>query len=389
MIKDLIYRLKNHRKFVPPLEGIAFEYGFNTNQIDPWVKYWTEEYNFKQRETFFNQFPHYKTNIQGLDIHFISVKPQTPAGIYTVPLLILHDWASSFREFYDAIPLFTTSTEGCDFVFEPIVPSLPGFGFSDAAVRPGLGPAQMGVILNNLMRRLGHKKYYLQGGGGWGSIIAITMVTLFQKEILGFHTNLHLLLNSCSEIQTLAGVMSAAQGAPGSEIFATIIEETGYLHLQATKPDSLGVGLTDSPVGLLVYILEKFSVFTRVENRYLPDGGLYNDYTRVELVDNLMVYWTTGTITTSMRLFAEAFSKKQWNLRINELPTSVPFWALQANNTFLAQPINPLKFHNIVGVTTLDDGGNFLAFELPQAYVADVFRAVKAFIEFRIIRCEL
>ncbi|KPI98606.1 Juvenile hormone epoxide hydrolase [Papilio xuthus] len=131
MIKDLRNRLKNHRPFTPPLEGIAFQYGFNTKAIEPWLKFWAEEYPFKEREAFFNKFPHYKTNIQGLDIHFMRIKPQVPAGVDVVPLIILHGWPGSVREFYEAIPLLTQQQPGYNFAFEVIAPSLPGFGFSD------------------------------------------------------------------------------------------------------------------------------------------------------------------------------------------------------------------------------------------------------------------
>ncbi|XP_045762706.1 juvenile hormone epoxide hydrolase-like isoform X1 [Maniola jurtina] len=391
MIKDLKSRLRNRRDLTPPLEGIGFEYGFNTQQVDPWVKYWTEEYDFKEREKFFNQFPHYKTNIQGLDIHFIRVKPKVPASVKTVPLLILHGWPGSVREFYEVIPLLTSPADGYDFIFEVIVPSLPGFGFSDGAARPGLGPIQMAVIFKNLMARLGYDKFYVQGGD-WGSVICKAMATIFQKEVLGFHTNLMSAVNSCSEIKVLVGAITASQQLTLNQtqrnVFTDYIEETGYFHLQATKPDTLGVSLSDSPVGLLTYILEKFSAGIRLDNRFRPDGGLYDRFSEEQLIDNLMVYWSTSCITTSMRIYAEAFSTAHRALRIDDLPTPVPIWNLVAKNELLNQPPNLMKFPNLLGGTVLD-GGHFLAFELPQPFSADVFKAVKAFRAFHEARTEL
>ncbi|XP_045762708.1 juvenile hormone epoxide hydrolase-like isoform X2 [Maniola jurtina] len=336
MIKDLKSRLRNRRDLTPPLEGIGFEYGFNTQQVDPWVKYWTEEYDFKEREKFFNQFPHYKTNIQGLDIHFIRVKPK-------------------------------------------------------GAARPGLGPIQMAVIFKNLMARLGYDKFYVQGGD-WGSVICKAMATIFQKEVLGFHTNLMSAVNSCSEIKVLVGAITASQQLTLNQtqrnVFTDYIEETGYFHLQATKPDTLGVSLSDSPVGLLTYILEKFSAGIRLDNRFRPDGGLYDRFSEEQLIDNLMVYWSTSCITTSMRIYAEAFSTAHRALRIDDLPTPVPIWNLVAKNELLNQPPNLMKFPNLLGGTVLD-GGHFLAFELPQPFSADVFKAVKAFRAFHEARTEL
>ncbi|XP_045762718.1 juvenile hormone epoxide hydrolase-like [Maniola jurtina] len=389
MIRDLKERLKNHREVMPPLEDVGFEYGFNSKQLDPWVKYWAEEYKFQEREKFFNKFPQFKTNIQGLDIHFIRVKPQVPAGVTTVPLLLMHGWPGSVREFYEAIPLLTKKADGYDFVFEVIVPSLPGYGFSDAAVRPGLGAGQMGVIFKNLMNRLGHKQYYVQGGD-WGAGIGSSMATMFQNEVLGFHSNMLFVQNGWTSFKTMIGAFFpslvvephlADRMYPLSRYFAYVLEEFGYFHLQATKPDTVGVALSDSPSGLLAYILEKFSTWTRFEHRSLKDGGLSYRFSKEQLIDNLMVYWSTNSITTSMRLYAETMSNKNRALGIDGYTTTVPTWALQAKNELFYQPPNILssKFSNLLGVTVLDHGGHFLAFELPELFAKDVYKAVKAF----------
>lgn len=130
MITDLKYRLKNTR-YTEPLEGIAFQYGFNQKILKNIVEFWANEYDFVKSETYLNQFPHFVTNVQGLDIHFIRVKPKVSNGnIKVLPLLLLHGWPGSVREFYKLIPLLTTPKKDSDFVFEVIVPSLPGFGFS-------------------------------------------------------------------------------------------------------------------------------------------------------------------------------------------------------------------------------------------------------------------
>ncbi|XP_072946427.1 juvenile hormone epoxide hydrolase-like [Epargyreus clarus] len=388
MIKDLRARLKNYRSAPPPLEGVAFEYGFNTKQLESWVQYWAEEYPFSEREKYLNQFPQYKTNIQGLDIHFIRVKPNVPAGVTTVPLLLMHGWPGSVREFYEAIPLLTRQNPGYDFAFEVIVPSLPGYGFSDAAVRPGLGAAQTGVIFKNLMNRLGFKKFYIQGGD-WGSGIAAIMATMFQEEILGHHNNMPFVQNGRTMFRTVIGAFIpsliveshlADRLYPLSKTFSFLMEEFGYFHLQATKPDTVGVGLTDSPTGLLAYILEKFSTWTRTEHRNRPDGGL-SVYSKVQLIDNLMVYWSTNSITTSLRFYAESMSRKNRALYYDKYPSDVPVWFLQAKTELFYQSptILKVKYSNIQGTTVLDEGGHFLAFELPKVFADDVFKAVKAF----------
>ncbi|XP_073961188.1 juvenile hormone epoxide hydrolase-like isoform X1 [Choristoneura fumiferana] len=391
MVKDLKQRLENFRAPPPPLDGVAFNYGFNSALLDDWRRYWRDQYDFKAREQFLNKYPQYKTNIQGLDIHFIRVQPKVSPGVEVLPLLMMHGWPGSVAEFYEAIPLLTHQAPGQDFVFEVIVPSLPGFGFSDAAVRPGMGSSQVAVVMRNLMHRLRHKQFYLQGGD-WGALIGSNMVTLFPDEVLGFHCNMALARNMRSNILSLLGAVFpslvvaphlAHRLYPLSQYFQNLMLETGYFHIQATKPDTVGVGLTDSPLGLLAYILEKFSTGSRLAFRDREDGGLLEFYSKDQLLDNLMIYWTSGAMTTAMRLYAESSSKAHSALDVDEYQTPVPTWALQASNDFYYPPtLLRTKFVNLLDVTELD-GGHFIALEQPGNFAEDVFKAVKAFRKWR------
>ncbi|KAI8423871.1 hypothetical protein MSG28_012872 [Choristoneura fumiferana] len=386
MIKDLRQRLSNHRSWTPPLEDAAFTYGFNSDHINSWLDYWKDEYNFKEREQFLNQFPQFKTNIQGLDIHFIRVKPKVPEGVQIFPLLLLHGWPGSVREFYEAIPILTRHTPGYNFAFEVIVPSLPGYGFSDAAVRTGLGTAQICVVMRNLMFRLGFKRFYVQGGD-WGAGILTSMVTLFPFDILGFHCNMAMALGGKSTLMMFLGAyipfVSTDSSHPTnvyplSNYFSKMMEETGYFHLHCTKPDTVGIALSDSPAGLLAYILEKFSTWTKMDNRNRPDGGLSDRWTKDQLIDNLMLYWATGKITSSMRLYAEEFSKKNRDLKLSDHNAIVPMWVLQTKEELYNSPSKLLrfKFRNLVGVTHWSHGGHFPAFECPEEFAKDVFKGI-------------
>ncbi|XP_023946656.2 juvenile hormone epoxide hydrolase-like [Bicyclus anynana] len=398
MIEDLRDRLLTHRPLTPPLQGVGFRYGCNTTVLQPWVDYWANEYNFTQRAEYFNQFPHYKTNIQGLDIHFIHVKPDDSkcAGVsdkIVLPLLLLHGRPGSVREFYDAIPGLSCPYQKYPFVFEIIAPSLPAFGFSDAPVRRGMAPPQIAVIFKNLMARLGHDKFYIQGGD-WGSIIGSAISTLYPDNVLGFHSNLLLMQNSCAETKTLARAMVASTQLTSGEAakipnLTNIIEETGYIHEQATKPETLGASLSDSAVGFLCYMLEKFSTGTKLEHRDLPDGGLSYRFSKDELLDNMMAYWSTNTITTSMRIYGEFFSNKNRALAIDDFPTPVPVWSCQAANEFLGMTKSKLKYPHLRGVTLLDDGGHFLAFELPKLFIDNVFLGMQAILDYRNTKTEL
>ncbi|KAJ0171965.1 hypothetical protein K1T71_012728 [Dendrolimus kikuchii] len=389
MVKDLKDRIKRSRSFTPPLEGIGFEYGFNTNQLPSWLKYWSEEYNFTAREAFFNQYPHFKTNIQGMDIHFIRVTPKVPSGVQVVPLLLIHGWPGSVREFYEAIPLLTAVSKDRDFAIELIIPSLPGYGFSDPAVRPGLGAAEVAIVMRNLMHRIGYKKFYIQGGD-WGSIVNTYLATIFPKEVLGFHSNLAFLRSSTATLMTFIGSFYpslivdpelADWMYPLKEKYAYLLEETGYMHIQATKPDTVAAGLNDSPAGLLAYILEKFSTWTKREYRQKADGGLLTSWTKEKLIDNLMLYWSTKSIVTSCRLYSETFNSRHTALRLDDIPSPVPTWVLQAKYELSYQPpsIMKLKFPNLINTTVVHDGGHFFAFEMPQVFAEDVLKAITAF----------
>lgn len=182
VLSDLLERIKRNHRFTPPLENIGFEYGFNTGLMEKVVEHWANHYDWRAQESYMNSFPHFKTKMAGLDIHFIHMKPAETSR-KVIPLLLLHGWPGSFVEFLKIIPLLTQEREGYDFTIEVVVPSLPGYGFSDGASKPGLGPPEMGHIFNKLMKRLGFNRYYVQGGD-WGSIIATSMATLYPERYL-------------------------------------------------------------------------------------------------------------------------------------------------------------------------------------------------------------
>jgi juvenile hormone epoxide hydrolase len=183
VIADLHQRLKNARPLIQPLEGIQHQYGLNTRLLSKIVDFWRTEYNWKERETFLNKFPQFTVSVQGLKLHYIHVQPLNPEGHKVLPLLLLHGWPGSVREFYEIIPLLTTPQPGRSFVFEVIAPSLPGYGFSEAAVRPGLGAVQMAVVFKNFMNRLGFEEYYIQGGD-WGLLFYKTWLHCFRDRFL-------------------------------------------------------------------------------------------------------------------------------------------------------------------------------------------------------------
>lgn len=218
--------------------------------------------------------------------------------------------------------------------YEIICPSIPGYGFSDAPQRQGNNTVYLNVpfvnlyisgfntletarIFKKLMNILGYKKFYAQGGD-WGSLITGLMAAIYPESVYGVHVNMAS-PNFGFKLSTLKYYLSTIfprffldeidmtkRNFPS--LFLDILLETGYFHLQATKPDTVGIGLQDSPAGLAGYIVEKFSTWTNNSYKDLYDGGLTKKFTLDEILTNIMIYWSTGTITSSMRFYKETIS---------------------------------------------------------------------------------
>ncbi|XP_012286942.1 juvenile hormone epoxide hydrolase 1 [Orussus abietinus] len=388
-IDDLMNRLKNHRSLAPPLEGAAWTYGISSKYLDTIVKFWQEKYNWSQRLELLNKYPQYTTNIQGLNIHFYHVKPVIPKDrkLKVFPLLMVHGWPGSIVEFQKIIPLLTTPREDQDFVFELVLPSLPGYGFSDPAARPGMTTTAMAVIFKNLMTRLGFDKFYVQGGD-WGSAITADLAILFPERVIGVHSNMCMSMATSVYIWTAIGSFIPSlvvdkdhysRMYPISYHWSRVLEESGYMHIQASKPDTVGTALSDSPIGLAAYILEKFSTWTNPDYRFRDDGGLLEKFTLEELLDNVMVYWLSNSIVTSMRLYSENFQKDHMSSIITKLPIKVPSGCAIFPHELLYQPESLIKsrYQKLIHFNHMPRGGHFAAFEEPQLLADDIWSFIK------------
>ncbi|XP_044269723.1 juvenile hormone epoxide hydrolase 1-like [Tribolium madens] len=395
VLQDLQHRLTN-AKLTPPLEGIQHQYGLNTKLLSKIVTYWRTKYDWKAREKFLNQYPQFIVSVQGLRLHYIHVKPKKTENVKILPILLLHGWPGSVREFYSTIQLLTKPTKGGNFIFEVIVPSLPGYGFSEAAIRPGLGPIEMAVIFKNFMKRLGHEKYFVQGGD-WGALIAQQMAVLFPEQVLGIHSNLCFDTSLLSALKLGLGSLYPPWVVrkkfehklyPLMSFVMNLLEETGYLDIQVSKPDTVGVALNDSPVGLAAYILEKFITWTNPDWKNLEDGGLLKKYTYDDLLDNIMIYWVSGSITTSMRLYSHALDNVMTIINVQRIPVNVPSACAIFPNEIFPQPGELLrgKYPNLVHVSENFDGGHFPAFELPHVFAKDIFVATEKILQANVQR---
>ncbi|XP_063698399.1 juvenile hormone epoxide hydrolase 2-like [Culicoides brevitarsis] len=367
-----------------PLEDAKFHYGFNSNKLKSVVSYWKDTYLTKwdQRQAHLNKFPQFMTQIQGLNIHFIHVVPKVTKNVKVYPILLLHGWPGSVVEFYDLIPLLTAESKDKDYVFEVIAPSLPGYGFSEAASKQGLNYAEMAIIFRNLMARLGKSRYFIQGGD-WGSAIGTTMASYFPNEILGYHSNMCAVNTPIANVKTFISSFYPKYFVEKEEhvkfyypILPNLVEllvESGYMHIQATKPDTVGTALAGNPVGLAAYIMEKFSTWTNKAYRDLEDGGLEKYFTMDALLDNIMLYYIPNSILTSQRLYKESFSNPEV-FKNDRIPVTVPVACAKYRHELLNQIdwILKDKFTNLVQTSHFPDGGHFAAMQLPKVMYKDI-----------------
>lgn len=181
-----------------------------------------------------------------MNIHFIHTKTQTAKAKTVIPLLLLHGWPGSVREFYEIIPRLINSKDNAAFIV--VAPSLPGYGFSEATNSPGLNPTEIAIIFRNLMISLGYEKFLIQGGD-WGALIGSSLATLFPENVIGYHSNMCASLSPGSTIKAYIASFFPSLFIPEgyndffypmSEKFSYMLEESGYFHLQATKPDTIG-----------------------------------------------------------------------------------------------------------------------------------------------------
>ncbi|XP_066237325.1 epoxide hydrolase 1 [Saccopteryx leptura] len=390
-INDLHRRIEKVR-LTPSLEDSRFHYGFNSNYLKKIISYWRNEFDWRKQVEVLNRYPHFKTKIEGLDIHFIHVKPpQLLSSRTPKPLLMVHGWPGAFYEFYNIIPLLTDpKNHGLrdEHVFEVICPSIPGYGFSEASSKKGLNSVATARIFYKLMLRLGFQEFYVQGGD-WGSLICTNMAQLAPRHVKGLHLNMAFILRNFYSLTLYLGPRFRKLFGyterdmelihPLKEkVFYTLFRESGYLHIQSTKPDTVGCALNDSPVGLAAYLLEKFSTWTNSEFRDLEDGGLERKFSLDDLLTIVMIYWTTGTITSSQRFYKENLggnflTDKHYRMKVH-VPTG--FAAFPCELMHVPEKLVKFQYPKLLSYSYMARGGHFAAFEEPELVAQDICKFV-------------
>ena len=318
--------------------------------------YWADQYDWRAREAALNRFDQFTTEIDGLDIHFVHQRSPHPDAF---PIVITHGWPGSIVEFAKVIEPLTDPTahgERTEDAFHVVCPSLPGYGFSAKPSSTGWNIARIAAAWDALMVRLGYDRYGAQGGD-WGAAVT-TDIGRQVGHCVGIHTNMPIARPTKEALEHPTEEDQRAFAA--SKHYQRW--DSGYSKQQATRPQTLGYGLVDSPTGQLAWIIEKFWSWTDCDGH--PENALNRD----EMLDNVMLYWATGAGASSARLYWESFGAFGSQGRV-ELPTGVasfPKEILQAPRSWCEST------YNITHWTTMPRGGHFGAFEQPELFVDDV-----------------
>ena len=346
VLQDLRARLAATR-FPDQIEGTEWEYGMPVEYVRELVDYWRDGYDWRAQEALLNEFDHFRTTIDGQSIHFIHARSARDDAF---PVLLIHGWPGSVVEFLDVIPRLSDE-------FHLIVPSLPGYGFSGPTRATGWDPTRIARALMELMPRLGYNRYGSQGGD-WGAQVTTMIGALDPEHCAGIHLNMPLAVPPKEAVE-----LTEEEQADLAYLAHFRKEEAAYSLEQGTKPQTLGVGLNDSPAGVLAWIVEKFRAWSDC------DGDPEKAFTKDQLLTNVMVYWVTETITSSTRLYWERQHSGERQPPFVSVPTGVARY-----------PKEILKFprawverrYNVTHWAALPRGGHFAAMEQPELFADDV-----------------
>ena len=359
-LEDLRQRLENTRW--PETETPDnWTQGVPLSYLKEVCTYWLNSYDWRATERRLNELPQYMLEIEGLDIHFVHVRsPHENAK----PLILTYGWPGSIIEFLKVIePLTRPELHGGkpEDAFHLVCPCLPGFGFSGKPDTTGWGVGKIATAWNTLMITLGYDAYLAQGGD-WGGAVTTAIGIQNLGQCKGIHTNMP---SAAPTPEALEAPTKKDQIAfKGAKFYQD--HDSGYSKQQATRPQTLGYGLVDSPIGQAAWILEKFQAWTDC------DGHLENVLTRTELLDNVMIYWLTASGASSARLYWESFGTAFSPTKdaVVTLPTGCSIFPKEIVAT--PRPWAEQRYHNIVYWNELDKGGHFAAFEQPELFVQEL-----------------
>jgi pimeloyl-ACP methyl ester carboxylesterase len=359
-LADLRRRLEGVR-WPDEAPGAGWIHGTSLAYMKELVAYWRDRYDWRAHETRLNAWRQFTAPVGGIDIHFIH---EPGVGPSPLPLLLSHGWPGSIVEFQSIIPMLTDpgrfGGDPAD-AFTVVAPSLPGYTFSFQPGQPRFGVVEIADLFATLMTDvLGYRRFAAQGGD-WGAFITSCLGAAYPDRLAGIHVN----LLAVRRDQAPPAAPTEEEKAYLEELAHWMREETGYMQIQGTKPQTLAYGLTDSPVGLAAWIVEKFRTWSDC------GGDVERRFSKDVLLTNVMLYWVTGAIGSS---FWPYYARLHSAWPISERrPVRVP----TAYAAFPREILHPPRawaerVYDIRRWTAMPAGGHFAALEEPQALAADV-----------------
>ncbi len=350
VLDDLKYRLQNTR-WPGEAEGSGWNFGTSESYLKSLVHYWQTAYDWRKQESLLNKYPQYIADVNGVKIHFQYIKGKSKNA---KPLILTHGWPDSYYRFHKIIPLLTEGDQS----FDLIIPSIPGFGFSDKTSLSSEAVADLWKVL--MTENLGYEKFYAAGGD-----VGMGVTKALASKYSGIVSAVHF-----TDIGYPMGQEDPATMTEAEKQFAQFVQqwwyaEGAYAMVQATKPQSLAYGLNDSPVALAGWILSMVNAGATPDIIEQAFGG------RDELLTNIMIYWVTQTIGTSVRMY-KAEAMVQWSgaqpLKKSNVPAGVAVFPREAQ--FPKEWAE--RFVNVVSFNKMKAGGHFAALEVPDIFAEEL-----------------
>ena len=336
------------------------------------ARYWTGEYDWRKCEARLNALPQFTTQIDGVDVHFIHVRSRHENAL---PLIMTHGWPGSVIELLETVGPLTDPTAhggGPEDAFHLVLPSLPGYGFSGKPTELGWGPGRNALAWAELMRRLGYTRYVAQGGD-LGAIVTDVMGRLAPEGLLGIHVNL---LVASIGLEDQLPAESEQERATLEAVKAFTTDGFGYFLEQSTRPQTIGYALLDSPIGLAAWLLDHDTDSYYKISRAFVDGEPVGNLTRDNILDNITLYWLTGTGASAAQWYWETGRAQAAARAPGQAPpaVSVPVGFTTFPGEIFAAPRSWVEtvYPNPAYFNEVDRGGHFAAWEEPQLFSAEV-----------------
>lgn len=354
-IEDLRRRLAATR-WPEPETVDDWSQGIPLDYVRELAEYWATRYDMQRVADRLNAFPQSMTEVDGVEIHHLHVRSENPDA---AAIILSHGWPGSVVEFLNVIEPLSQE-------FHLVIPSLPGYGWSDKPAGPGTGVERIAELWDGLMKQLGYNEYYAQGGD-WGGIITTALGQQQPAGLLGIHVNFAI----CNpEALATFTEPTEEENAQLGLIPAYLQNEAGYSTEQSTKPQTIGYALADSPVGQLAWITEKFHAWT--DNQGHPEDSVSRD----EILDNVMVYWLTNTAASSARLYWESFAGAMQ--RFDDVGAPASYSAFPKDLFVFSERWTRTRYTDLRYYSAPARGGHFAALEEPELFVAELQSGIAA-----------